>query len=252
MDKYIEKEIAIENCNLKEVWFSNRYSMIHDILRFNREIYSVIIPDPVKRICNHAFSFCEELTSVSLPDSLCSIGNGAFCRCSKLKSITIPCNVKEIGGNVFRGCRELSSVTILSRIIPDFSYCKKISSIYIGENLEEFDKASFDGCKNIKSIVVDKNNKFYDSRNNCNGIIETKSNTLIFACNTTKIPEGVKHIDSRAFWDCGRIKTLSLPSSLESIERLPENVNKIIVPKGRKREFERMLPWNHEFTFVEQ
>jgi hypothetical protein len=37
-------------------------------------------------------------------------------------------------------------------------------------------------CSGFTSITVDSNNTTYDSRNNCNAIIETATNTLIAGC----------------------------------------------------------------------
>lgn len=253
MKNFIEKEIAIENSTLKEIWISDRYIMVRaGVFNCNSSISSIIVPNPVKRICNGAFACCEELTSVSLPDSLCSIGQVAFRNCRKLESITIPRNVTEIASNAFLGCRNLASVTILTSFLPDFGYCKFITSITIGENLLDYNPVAFAGCKHIKTIVVDKNNSHFDSRNNCNAIIETESDTLLLACNSTKIPEGIKHISGRAFSYCGRIKKLSLPNSLETIEGLPENVTKIIVPKGRKQEFNKKLPRTRGIELIEK
>lgn len=299
MKDYIEKEIAIENSNLKEIWVTNRYKMIRaGVFENSSKIAAITVPNPVKRICNYAFSGCKELTTVNLPESLCFIGCGAFqgctklesitfppnlveisnnafwncCNltsislpdslrsigysafrgCSKLEAITIPQNVEKVSGSAFFNCRNLKSVTVLGSFLPYFSGCYFISSITIGKNLQEFDDEAFLECKHIKSIVVDENNPFYDSRNNCNALIETGSDTLLLACNSTKIPEGIKHISERAFSDCGRIKTLSLPSSLETIKRLPENVKKIIVPKGHKREFKKKLPWTKGIEIIEK
>lgn len=257
MNKYIEKEVAIENSNLKEVWISSRYTLVRaGVFNYDPSIYSLIIPNPVKRICNGAFSRCEELTSVSLPDSLVSIGHWAFSRCPKLTSITIPQNVTEVGHGIFRGCRELTSVTVLGSVLPDFCMNKKLSTIKIGENLDIINlyafENSFIGCNNIKTIIIDENNKYFDSRNNCNAIIHTSSDTLVLACNSTVIPEGIKHISAGAFKNCGRKKTLSLPESIESIKSLPDNVKKIIVPKGRKVEFKKKLPWKRGIILEEK
>ena len=52
------------------------------------------------------------------------------------------------------------------------------------------------------SIEVDSNNRYYDSRNHCNAIIETRSNTLVIGCSSTIIPAGITKIDSYAFCDC--------------------------------------------------
>lgn len=243
MKDYIEKEIAIENSSLKEVWISNRYVMVPaGVFNNSSSIASINIPNPVKRICNCAFRNCKELTTINLPDSLRSIGQCAFMDCRKLESITLPRNANEISSNAFLRCRNLKSVTIHGSNLPVFSGCRFISSITIGENLQVFDSNAFLGCKHIKSIVVDENNTHYDSRNNCNAIIETSSNTLILGCNTSKIPDGVKHISKRAFADCGRMKNISLPNSLESIGSLPSSIQKIFIPKGTKDKFRQLLP----------
>lgn len=253
IERNIEKEIAIKNSNLKEVWISNRYVMVHaGAFCGDSTISSVIIPNSVNRICTNAFRQCKELTSVSLPDSQCYISCWAFGGCNKLESITLPRNLGGISENAFMYCKNLKSITILGSFLPVLIGCPNISSITIGENLKIFNPEAFLGCKHIKSIIIDENNSLYDSRNNCNAIVETKSDTLLLACNATKIPEGIRHIHKRAFIDCGRIRTLSLPSSLESIESLPKNVKKIIVPKGRKLEFKKMLPRSRGILLVEK
>ena len=95
------------------------------------------------------------------------------------------------------------------------------------------------GCHGIISIEVDEDNPVYDSRGNCNAIIETASNTLIRGCqnsipaNVTSlglyafagcnaitiidIPEGVKTIGEFAFFRCENLRSVSLPKSLEEI-----------------------------------
>lgn len=64
--------------------------------------------------------------------------------------------------------------------------------------------------------MVDSNNKDYDSRNNCNAIIETASNTLIVGCKTTVIPNGVTSIGNYAFYKYG-ITSVAIPNSVTSI-----------------------------------
>ena len=54
--------------------------------------------------------------------------------------------------------------------------------------------SAFEGCKSLTNITVDENNTKYDSRNGCNAIIETASNTLIVGCQNTIIPNSVTSI----------------------------------------------------------
>jgi len=78
-------------------------------------------------------------------------------------------------------------------------------------------KRAFVGCSGLKSIVVEPGNTKYDSRNNCNAIIEKASNTLIAGCINTKIPSSVTSIGSDAFSHCTGLTSITIPNSVTSI-----------------------------------
>ena len=153
---------------------------------------SIEIPNSVTSIGSSAFSGCSGLTKVTLNsnaiasksyslrstlrsifgnqvkeyvlgDDVTSIGRYAFYKCSGLNSVTIPNSVTSIGGSAFSGCSGLTSVTIPNSVTS------------IGGS-------AFSGCSGLTSISVESGNEKYDSRNNCNAIIETASNTLIAGC----------------------------------------------------------------------
>lgn len=73
------------------------------------------------------------------------------------------------------------------------------------------------GCTGISSIVVSTGNTNYDSRNNCNAIIETKTNTLVTGCKTTIIPNNIINIGNGAFGGCTNLVSISIPNSVTSI-----------------------------------
>ncbi len=77
---------------------------------------------------------------------------------------------------------------------------------------------AFFGCSALASIVVEKGNKKYDSRNNCNAIIETESNILMFGFKNTIIPESVTSIGKFAFSGCDGLTSITIPNSVTSIE----------------------------------
>ena len=210
----------------------------------NHEMASVCFPNTVKKIYGYVCAECDELVNVILPNSIIYIGPKAFCHCNMLSSVTIPENVEVTGTGIFSFCKQLSSVSYLGHEISNSAFmgCHNITSIFIGENVQRIDSYVFVNCKKIKSLVVDVNNIFYDSRNNCNAIIETNSNTLILGCNTSLVPYGVKKISKRAFEYCGRMKTIFLPDSLEYIGSLPSSIQKIYIPKGSKDKFRLLLP----------
>lgn len=94
--------------------------------------------------------------------------------------------------------------------------CSKIVSLSISSSVCDIEDMAFASFSNLKSIVVTPNNKVYDSRNDCNAIIETATGILIKGCKNTKIPDGVKEIGTCAFIGCD-LTEITFPSSLMGI-----------------------------------
>ena len=132
--------------------------------------------------------------------SVTTIGNDAFNSCWYITSITIPNSVTTIGDGAFNSCIGLTSITIPNSVTT------------IGDG-------AFYYCDGITSITVDKNNPVYDSRNNCNAIIETASNTLLWGFQNTIIPNSVTTIKEFAFGTCRGLTSIEIPNSVTTIER---------------------------------
>lgn len=85
---------------------------------FNSILTSVIIPNTVTTIGDHAFAGSDSLTSITIPASVTSIGKYAFEVCSSLESITLPNSVTSIGDYAFGHCDALTSVTVQNPYPP--------------------------------------------------------------------------------------------------------------------------------------
>lgn len=73
------------------------------------------------------------------------------------------------------------------------------------------------GCYALESIVVQGDDGYYDSRNNCNAIIETSTNRLVLGCKNTVIPSTVEVIGYAAFAGCG-FSSFTIPANVTRIE----------------------------------
>ncbi len=254
---------------------------------------SIDIPIGVELIGNQAFDGCSSLTSIVIPEGVMSIGWSAFSYCSSLTSIevdknnlyydsrddcnaiietnsntliagcastVIPASVTSIGDYVFSDCN-LTSIVIpesVTSIGTAFYNCNSLTSIVIPKDVTSIGDAAFAYCSSLTSIEVDKNNLYYDSRDDCNAIIETNSNTLIAGCASTiipasvtsigghafsgrnltsiVIPEGVTSIGNRAFHNCRSLTGIVIPEGVTSIGegafQYCRSLTSIVIPEG--------------------
>ena len=149
-------------------------------------------------IYDYAFHDYKSIIKLVIEDGVTSIGEYAFYGCSSLESIEIPDSVTSIGYEAFDGCSSLESIEIPSGVT----------------SIEE---SAFYGCSSLESIIVDENNPVYDSRENCNAIIESETNEIIVGCKNTVIPDSVTNIGKYAFGGCSSLESIEIPDSVTSI-----------------------------------
>lgn len=99
-----------------------------------------------------------------------------------------------------------------------FSYCDNLTSITIPSSVTSIGYNAFYKC-GLSTIQVSEGNAVYDSRNDCNALIETDTNTLIAGSNNTIIPDSVTSIGELAFCGCNELTSITIPNSVKIIGR---------------------------------
>ena len=207
--------------NLTSVTISGSVTEIgHNAFEYCISLTNITLPNTVTSIGYCAFSRCISLISITIPNSITNIDKSTFSYCSSLTSVTIPNSVTSIDNAAFRNCSSLTSITIPNSVTSigyyTFRGCSSLTSIEIPSSVTSITEGAFSCCSSLTSITVQSGNTEYDSRDNCNAIIEKSTNKLIAGCTNTIIPSSVTSIGFSAFQASG-LTSIIIPNSVTSI-----------------------------------
>lgn len=181
------------------------------VIKFNED---------VKKIGFAAFASCDELTSIYVPNSVEIIDEQAFYMCHILSKITFSTSLHTIGDDAFNGC-DFNSISIPNTVTDigsrAFAQCYRLTNVQIPESVTKIGDGAFSSNEGLSTIIVDSNNPIYDSRENCNAIIETATNTIIAAAANTVIPESVTAIGNEAYERRAELTSFTIPENITVI-----------------------------------
>ena len=184
-------------------------------------IKTVTIEYGITSIGDYVFRGCCGMTELTLPNSVTSIGDYAFYGCSGMTELILPNSVTSIGDFAFLGCSGLTELTLPNSVtsIGDCAFygCTGLTELILPNSVRSIGDIAFTYCSGLEKITVESGNSCYDSRDNCNSIIDTEFNTLIVGCKNSVIPNSVTSIGYYAFYGCSGLTELTLPDSVASI-----------------------------------
>ena len=216
--------------SMEEVKLPKTLKAIGDFAFYSSGIKSLVVPKTVTSIGRDVFYQCKKLSALSVES-----GNTVFDsrnNCNAIiekstnvlrigcQSTVIPTSVVEVGDVAFSGVPGLSAIEFpngVKRIGSSAFWADDgLSAVKLSKSVVEVGTGAFVGCSNIRSFVIDSANPVYDSRDNCNAIIEKASNTLIQGFSTTKIPDTVEKIAQSAF-QYQSISYIEIPAGVTEI-----------------------------------
>jgi len=150
----------------------------------------------IAELSRSAFEECVNLKSVKLPHSLRVINSDAFQMCSSLKSITLPDHLERLENYAFMSC--------------------DLEEIYIPASVTFISPSAFNYNRRLRKVVVSEENPVYDSRENCNAIIETATNTMVTGSVTAFFPRSVDKMSDEPFTGYDR-PSLVIPRQIKEI-----------------------------------
>ncbi|MEE1503074.1 MAG: leucine-rich repeat domain-containing protein, partial [Acutalibacteraceae bacterium] len=208
---------AVNNPAVTTVLLPKSLVKIGDNAFAGSSVVSVAIPENVKYIGVGAFKDVKALKTLTIANGVETIGAGAFKGCSALKAVAIPESVKLIPSDAFAGCKKLAKVEIAGAEKIGkyaFSGCESLKTITLPATLTALDPVSFEGCTGLQTIDVAEGNSFYKS---LDGVVlvaneeKVEDGSLVFETialypagrkGEYKVPETVKNIADKAFYNC--------------------------------------------------
>ena len=194
-------------------------------------------PKSLVAIGSNAFADCKMLTKITIPKGLINIGNDAFSGCKNLKGFEV-----DEGNPVYASHEGVLLDKKMSTLIkypegkegeytiPDsvvfienfaFDGCGEISSLIFPQGLVSINYNMFYSCEQLNNFLVNQGNSFFSS---IDGVLFNKEGTELIQYPHGKenadyiVPEGVHHIEAKAFHECKWLTKITFPENLKTIE----------------------------------
>ncbi len=204
---------AFSGCAFEQIQIPRAITSIeYNAFSSCKALTEITIPSSITAISNSLFSGCTSLKDVHLPSGLQSIGNYAFESCTSLESISLPDNLKTIGQRAFSTCTALKKVVIPAKVTKveseAFLNCTALTEITFPGSLADTGlKNCLSGCTNLTTVVMKEGIKGF-----AEGLLSQKPKLK-----TVTLPSTLEAIPKQAFQGSTGLTAIGLPSNIASI-----------------------------------
>ena len=201
--------------------------------QFQNNLVGITIPASVTFVGTSCLQSCDNLTTIQVASGNAVYDSRNNCNAIIEKATntliagcgnsTIPTSVTAIGDYAFANCTSLHELNLHNQLtsIGEWAFlnCSSLTSLRVPASLTHVEGSAFAACDQIATITVNSNNPVYDSRDNCNAIIEKASNTLVVGCHNSVIPYGITAIGDNAFQQQYYLTHITIPATVNTIGR---------------------------------
>ena len=171
---------------------------------------SVVIPEGVTEIGEHAFSACSVLTDVVIPNTVTDIAKSAFYGCTHLTKLIV-----DIENPVYCSENNIIYTKDKKKLI---AVAGGLEHIVIPDTVSDIGGWGFFDCTRLTHLSVDSENPVYCSEGN---IIYTKDKKKLIAAasclRSVVIADGVTEIPSWGFSACSNLTDVVIPDTVTEI-----------------------------------
>ena len=204
--------ISVGEAAFQECTRLNNVVLPNSTLRIDKEgfrgcssLSNITLSNQLNYINEYAFADCPVLNNVTLPESLKSIQIAAFNNDAAMSSITFPAALEGIGASAFANCPSLKDVTFntshynMTIGVDAFKGSNAISKVKVA-HLDSWVSINFSNPEANPASIAKR--------------IYNGSGTEII---NAEVPEGPIYVNNNAFYNCQRLQSVTLPSSIQLI-----------------------------------
>jgi len=177
-------------------------------------------------------SFIEEIEYLDLPEGLTSLGAYAFSGAKSIKDIVLPQSLGQLHQYAFQDCFSLHTFAIGPNLwlIAQHALhgCYSLTNLYVPANVTDIRFEAFGMVPNV-AYSEGREDRPAAAARTVDGIVDepmvydrliptSLSACSAFAKGYIRVKEGVKTINSYAFYSCFAITTVELPNSVEMVD----------------------------------